>query len=235
MITRDRKSQSGFALIAVLFSLVILVLLFGSAQKNFVAHATFLGAQYHREDRNLVDKDLIAIIQLHSVSPDIISVEFDGETLLVSFQDVGGLVDLNTASPDLMNLLLTNIGIENVSDILLTYRNWRRQGYQLQRISDFARVTGLPFTVTDQLAHLSTVKSGRKGIDVATAPVALLEILTGETGQREYLAERIPEAFRSPASNVNYLVSIKNLDGQIDSSITVHIPANQNGFHILEF
>lgn len=234
MTVNGNKDQSGFALIAVLFSLVILVLLFGSAQKNFISHATFLGAQYNNEAGDVLDQNLIAIIQLYSTNPDITSIEIGGQTMSISFQDVGGLVDLNTASPDLLNLLLTNIDVEDVLAALTKYQNWRRQGYKLQRISDFVRVTGLPYSVTADLAPFTTVKSGRKGIDPDSAPLALLEVLTGATGSEEYLAELIPETLRSPASNVNYTVSLIGSDGTIISKVTAHIPANQNDIQILD-
>lgn len=234
MTVKGNKDQSGFALIAVLFSLVILVLLFGSAQKNFIAHATFLGAQTHKEADDIIVQDLIAIIHLYSTNPDITSIEIDGEAMSIDFQDAGGLVDLNTASPDLLHLLLTGIGIEDVSTTLAKYQSWRRQGYKLQRISDFARITGLPFSVTADLAPFATVKSGRKGIDPDSAPLALLEILTGATGSGEYLAELIPAPLRSPASNVNYVVSLMGSDGTTISKATTHIPASQNDVQILD-
>lgn len=228
------KNQSGFALIAVLFSLVVLVLLFGSAQKNFVGHATLLSAQYHSEARDLADQNLDAIMRLYSIDRTISELAIDGQKVKISFQDVGGLVDLNTASPDLLRLLLTNLGVENLAAALNQYQIWRSQGYKLHCVSDFARITNLPPAIAATLAPMATVSSGRKGIDPNAAPLALLELLTTATGTKEHLASLIPENFRSPASNVNYLVTLTDTDQTIAAQATIHVANNQNAGLILQ-
>lgn len=215
MTIKTNNNQSGFALIAVLFSLVILVLLFGSAQKNFVSHATFLGAQYHKENKDILQQNLIAISQLYIANPAPISIEINGQTVTAEFIDVGGLVDLNAASPDLLTQLLLGLDLTSLqaSNAVTSLREFHRAGARLNRVSDFHHITQLDTTTLPNLSAFATIHSGHRGIAPSHSPLALLEALAGTSAPREFLEASIKPDFVTPASNtVFHVVLTHNQD-----------------------
>ncbi|MEE9455330.1 MAG: hypothetical protein V3V13_13250 [Paracoccaceae bacterium] len=199
---QHQKNHIGFALIAVLFSLVILILLFGSAQKNFLTHTMLIGAQFHKVEQDAVRPNLMALSQIYADTAEPVTVQLDGQDLSAHFQDVGGLVDLNYASPELLELLLNALGLapHQTSTAILAFRDFRQTGLRLQRVSDFARIARLDPATIPNLANFATVHSGRTGIAPDIAPIILLELLTGTTGSRDFLKSKISGKFHSPAS-----------------------------------
>ena len=121
------------------------------------------------------------------------------------YQPATGLVDLNTASPVLLRLLLEGYGLPDnaVSESLENYRSWRRQGRKLLRVSDFRRITGLTTDQLPKIEQFATVYSGRTGIDGAQAPDALIRHLLGAEASRDVLIERADPAIFSTGSSVN--------------------------------
>lgn len=110
---------------------------------------------------------------------------------------MGGLIDLNTGAPDMLERVVEafELGPEAMAD----YIAWRRSGRRLLRVSDFLRVTGAGQEWLVELQATATVHSGRRGIapDVAAA------------GVLEMLGEDLLPAWLSPPSGVNYAVVSK--------------------------
>jgi hypothetical protein len=99
-------------------------------------------------------------------------IEVDGQA--IQLVDVGGLVDLNAASPALLERLIGVLG--GGAGEMARYRDWRAGDRRLQRTGDLPRITGLDVE-PERLARLATVFSGRTGLAVAEAPIELLDLL----------------------------------------------------------
>jgi len=233
-----QRARNGYALITVLFSLAILTVLIGSASRLAINHAMVLKGQAVLSSRLTLTKSLLYLAvskRQGQENSSHIRMVFKGSNYTAIFQDVGGLVDLNTASPDLLSTVLENLGARDPSDIIEKLRAWRRQGYRLLRSEDFARITGLSSAVMRPLSQITTVFSGRRGISPDVAPGTILEILASETGSPEYLASRIPPTYISPASGVNFRVIIQNEDGSMLGSMVIHLPPEFSDIRILSF
>ncbi|NSX56998.1 hypothetical protein [Parasulfitobacter algicola] len=208
------KSRAGFALVTVLFTLAILTVLLAVASER-----TMTRLQETSLDRQIALMGHTNRDALHLSIIDLINDQSPGfEGML--YQDVGGLIDLNTASPALLQRLFADITETTADrdDALRAYRTWRRQGRRLIRVDDLPRISGLPWSVITRLHQTATVHSGRTGISPDVAPLPVLEIVTGETGTQDQLAERVDPAFVSPPSNVNYLIyRDRNLIGGVNA------------------
>lgn len=232
-----KETSGGYALITVLFSLAIITILLTSASRLNVNHARYVSDQNHLANRLPRAETLLhlAIAEWRvQDAPRMVSFRYIGETYSAEFQDVSGLVDLNTASPALLFALLTGLNIEDPRGVIDDYHAWKREGYRLQRVSDFARVTGISPDSAQQLAPFVTLSSGRRGIAPNAAPLALLETLTGDTGDAEYLATLLSRTHKSRASKVNFDVKITDDQGPV-ATLTVHIPNNQTVVKLLEY
>jgi hypothetical protein len=217
----DRQSaRKGFALIVVLFSLTVLTLIFGTASLRTLTHiegvqlSERIAAAEHETTRRA---DLLLQLGPSVLDPDQ-TIEALGE---ISVQPVTGLIDLNTASPALLETLLKGYGLADstVSDALSDYRTWRREGRVFLRVADFYRVTGLSQQQVPEIERFATVFSGRIGIAADQAPLTLLEHLTGSPGRREALLEELDPRFFSPGSMVNL-----RLNGPYGA--TIHLGGN---------
>ncbi|MFZ5963013.1 hypothetical protein ACOXXX_08695 [Thalassococcus sp. BH17M4-6] len=125
-----------------------------------------------------------------------LTVPWLGGEAVLRLQDVGGLVDLNTAGVELMEALAAAMDIP--PEALQRYRDWRRTPHRLQSVRDFGRVAGLDWHVSQALTGIATVHSGRFGVAPDVAPDRLLDLLGGE----------IREEWRSAPSGAIYEVRI---------------------------
>lgn len=195
----------GFALIVVLFSLLILTALFAIAQNRSLSHLHDAASEERLIRNGQLARDLLdlAIALRHASGDERVTafpVEVDGEPAVMRLQDVGGLVDLNTASPALLALLADRLVLP--SDALARFRAWRRTPRRALRVSDFARVTGLDDENLPALLQIATVYSGRAGIAPEVAPQAVLDMLGASR------PEDVPDTLRSPPSGANFVVTV---------------------------
>lgn len=201
--TASRKH--GFALVVVLFSLAILTLLFSAASTRTLASLQFSTGEVLASDRVQVRVELLdALVTLGLPEGDV----FVWSGRNADLQSTGGLVDLNTAAPELLERLLIGYGLPATqrADALQSYRTWRRSGWRLQRVSDFARIAGLADTDLPGIKGLATVHSGRTTISGEQAPIALLEHLTGQVGSRDTLTGALTPGLLGPATRANFAV-----------------------------
>ena len=194
--------KQGFALIVVLFSLAVLAVLFSTASTRTLASLQFNRAEIVAAERLDAQVQIVDALRVLG-RPEGDRFNWAGRS--VRLQSTGGLVDLNAAAPELLERLLIGFDLTapERAAALAAYRNWRRQGLRLQRVSDFARITGVaPDRVAD-IKALATVHSGRSTLSAAQAPLALLAHLTGQTGDRDALAALLPPATLGPATSAS--------------------------------
>ncbi|WP_133840735.1 hypothetical protein [Pelagimonas phthalicica] len=109
---------------------------------------------------------------------DKIELPFLGDQASLWLQDVGGLIDLNSAAPDLLNLLAREFSVSE--DAMERFRQWRRTPHRLQSVTDFARVAEIDPEIVEGLDPFATVYSGRFGVAIEEAPIALQSALRRE-------------------------------------------------------
>lgn len=154
--------------------------------------------------------------------------EFDGEEWSVSLQDVSGLVDLNTASPALLDRLFEGLGLEGATrrDALTRLRDWRKQGNRLSRVSDAVRIMQLDMFDFADLDDFATVYSGEAGIAFEAAPPKLRDLLSDGSGQ-------IAEQFRSAQRGVNFVAKITTETGSSKGAAVLHLPRDAEDTRVL--
>ena len=219
---RKTPTQAGFALIVVLSSLLILTGLFAIAQARSM---TALGAGASEKlllQNAQRDEDLLQLAIAYRLGhPDGTTFEIAGVPVLL--QDVGGLIDLNTAAPELLDRLATGLGIS--SEKLSLFRTWRRTPHRLLSTADFSRLTGLPVETANRLSGLSTVYSGRIGIAPETTPTEVWKVIGLE-------ASTLPAAMQSPPANAVFAVFINRAEHRRYIG-TIEVGASQDASVIL--
>lgn len=201
-----QKSSAGFALILVLASLLILTTLFAIIQTRSLNYRFWAGTEQTILTNQLYNHEALRLaISLRIANPS--ETIFDlGDGKKIVLQDVGGLIDLNTAAPELLDRLANDIGV--TPNGLRRYHEWRAAGHRLMRVADFLRVTGAPDTAEPRLFAAATVFSGRSGIAPDVANLSALQIATGQVGSVVFLARSLPLKFRSEASGTNFEVAL---------------------------
>jgi len=194
--------QAGFAIVVVLASLLILTTLFAIASQRSMAYVQNQGAERQLAQRQADNAAILTI--LHNLS----SEDFLGETITLSepfeglslrLQDVGGLIDLNTAAPELLELLF--VGLEFPQTAAADFRSWRREGRRLIRIDDIIRITDADPSILNDLSRVATVFSGRRGIAPDIAPPEL-NLILNRNGNLPI------ENFTSAPSGTNFAVYV---------------------------
>lgn len=195
-----RRHSRGFALIVVLSSLAILTIIFSVASSRTMSRLLDGASERMLAQRGFTNRELLTLaLQLKTSVAGREQTEFNAEingvTHTLFLQDVGGLIDLNTAAPELLERVVEafELGPEAMTD----YIAWRRTGRRLLRVSDFLRVTGAGQERLTELLAVATVHSGRRGIAPDVAPQGVLAVLR---------QDELPPAWLSPPSGVNYAV-----------------------------
>ncbi|WP_159086864.1 hypothetical protein [Loktanella sp. Alg231-35] len=171
------SGQSGFAIIVVLSSLLILTILFAIASQRSMAHVQTQSAERYLAKQRHENAAILTILrdmgdEAASFDTLTLPVPFEGAT--VRLQDVGGLIDLNTASPELLERMFDVVGFPE--DAARSVRDWKQDGQRFIRIDDVIRVTNADAILLDDMQFVATVHSGRRGIAPSVALDAVLEI-----------------------------------------------------------
>ncbi len=169
------ERKAGFALVVVLASLLVLAALFAAAQGRVIARLNDAAAEATLIARGQISRELLDLaIAARTADPRAtrVTASLGGEEHVLVLQDVGGLIDVNTASPELLARLGDGLGLS--PSALEAWRAWRRNPRRAIRVEDFARVTGLPPERMADLRAVATVQSGRPGLAPDLAPAGVL-------------------------------------------------------------
>lgn len=203
--TLTGTGKQGFALIVVLFALAILTLMFSAASTRTLASVQFGAGEALATQRLQAQVEALdALVAMERPKGD--RLLWGGRDLRL--QPTAGLVDLNTATPALLDKLLAGYGLTGSqrAEALTAYRDWRYQGRRLLRVSDFARALDLTPGDLPGLETLATVHSLQARLTGEQAPMALLEHLTGARGDRALLVRLLGPALQEPASALGIAV-----------------------------
>lgn len=190
-------SKGGFALVAVLSSLTILLLLFVISSRLTLASQSFYATEKHilQARHNAAGTmSVLASLSREDVQKIVASrAPISKSEDAISLQDVNGLIDLNTASPEILGALIGQLG--GNLDALPDYLDWRRRGHRLYRINDVMPFFEIPSANTAQLESIGTLYSGRRDVDFERAPTQVLEVIQ--------LGRAVPEqSDRRPSENL---------------------------------
>ena len=169
----EHEGKAGFALIVVLVTLGILTLLFAISSDRTISNFQTQSSELTILKTHQELKDLLVLASQWKSQPEnkddmaftIPNVESETE---VSFIDVGGLVDLNTAHIPLANAFIQFIG--GGRDEQERYLQWRRIGIRMKRVSELPHILDYNLPVGFSIEKYATVFSGRSGINLKNAP-----------------------------------------------------------------
>lgn len=202
---QNRPSRKGFALIVVLSTLGVIAVLFAISSDRIVARVGETRIETRLLIRGHDSRDLLRLatesfgVSEQSLAVDqLLPVKTARGNGVLRLKDVGGLVDLNTAAPELLDHLADALDISAAA--LSDYRRWRRKPHRLVRVSDFVRLTGADPETGELLQQIATVYSGRQGVSIKDAPDILLSVITGESASRKTLEQRFPDQWVGSAS-----------------------------------
>ncbi|WJY20392.1 hypothetical protein QTA57_10995 [Fontisubflavum oceani] len=197
-----RPRQTGYALIVVLGMLAIVTVIFSISTAGIVSQSRFLADErYLNMNRNLHSDLLHVAAQAKTMNANLegLNLTLNNQNIQISFQDVAGLIDINTAHPDLVERLLGRLAVDADNSQVATenFRALRSQGARIERLEDFVALTMLQQRTEINLAAVATVYSGQAGINPTVAPPAVLEVASnsGETPD-EFVDSRLTEVFR---------------------------------------
>lgn len=128
------------------------------------------------------------------------AIKIDERLQTFSFQDVNGLIDVNSASGALLSSFLAGIGKADRLDAVLQYRSQ----YPFKNVDEFLALLEMPNGEAGNLRLFLTISSGQRRINGQTAPQALLQILGGNVSNRAQLIAQIDKRFLRvrPVTNV---------------------------------
>lgn len=205
---QNQKAKHGFALIVVLSGLAVLTTLFAVTSTRAITHLQNVSSDVVLvEHAHLSDEILRYVMAIDFPTADADEpheLKLNGKSISIRLVDVGGLIDLNTAAPELLEKLARKMELDEAA--LETYHEWKDTPYQLLRVTDFLRVTRASPEHREWLLQVATVHSGRRGIAPSQAPMPVLELTTGQTGSVETLARAVPKTLRSKPTGTNYNV-----------------------------
>lgn len=211
---KRKHGEAGFAIIVVLSGLLIVTALFAVASKRSIGHLNELSAEQSILENMNLDFALLEVVskldaaEITESQTNQIALTPD---LTVYLQDVGGLIDLNTAHPNLLAALFDRLGFPY--DATEKYVSWRREGRRLLRVCDIYRIVGTEDACTDQLKEIATVFSGRSGVSAREAPDAFWALMDGADGISA-TSRLVPDYYSSPALQVNFAVWLSGEDGR---------------------
>ncbi|MEP1697234.1 MAG: hypothetical protein ABJJ69_11905 [Paracoccaceae bacterium] len=211
------QPKKGFALIAVLLALATLTVLFAVTSSHVVSSRAGLRTDQILLARSANAADLLRLAAhwKRDIDPDSLEFHAAQAGVRIRFQDVGGLVDLNTGRPELIDKIAETIGIDR--DGLADFREWRRNANRLQRVEDFYRISGFSdASGQEDLRRWATVHSGRPGIALDHVPSDL----------KTQLSVLDIEEFDSPATGATFLVENVNDENRRIILGVIHIPAS---------
>lgn len=215
MVSRVLVAQQGIALVVVLWTITLLAVIAANLTYTMRIESILASSGVARAEAHSLAEAGIAYAVLDLFRPPLVRRfipdgapylwNFDGQKVMISVQDVGGLIDLNTASRELLGGLLAAAGVtgEKQAQLLDAIGDWRDPDNAplLHGAEDEAyAAAGLPYGAKDgpfgsvlelqqvlgispalyQRIHKAlTVFSGQPGVDPGVAPLQVLQAMPG--------------------------------------------------------
>lgn len=156
-------------------------MLFATVSNRALANAGFYATEkrlLQQQFDNAALADVLSQMDLNAMTTtnnEIASPLQDGTKLVI--QDVGGLIDLNTAAPELIAGVIDFLGLE--PEAIEQYRTWQQDGRRLLQTDDFLRIVGEDMTLITSLSTIATVHSGERYVSNASSPESVRQIVAG--------------------------------------------------------
>ena len=220
--------QNGMALVVVLWLIVLLsIMAAGHARGTHVdtqlASRQISVAQARGYAEAGINHTLLMLLSDKGreipVDGRIFGVAIDDVTVTLAVRSATGLVDLNSASADLLEAALTAAGIADakhrgIVDAILDWRDgddlrhldgiedqdyiaaglpWTSRDGAIASVDELRYVPGIGQDQFERLGPLVTVHSGSPGVDLELAPPILVAALTGdrvEPASQDYAGSR---------------------------------------------
>ena len=221
--------QDGMALVVVLWLIVLLSIMAaghtrGTHVDTQLAARQLAVAQARGYAEAGINHTALMLLSVKGqevpVDGRIFGISIDDTTVTLAVRRATGLVDLNTASPDVLDAAVRAAGIEDarrraVVDAILDWRDgdnlshldgiedadyaaaglpWSSRDGAFAAIDELRYIPGIGQDVFERLAPLVTVFSEKPGVDLRLAPPILAEAVTGNR------IEQASQDFDAPAS-----------------------------------
>lgn len=210
-----KARQNGMALVVVLWLIVLLSIMAaghtrGTHVDTQLASRQVTVAQARGYAEAGINHALLMLLSDKGgdvpVDGRIFGVVIDETAVTLAVRSATGLVDLNAASPDLLESVLEAADIadakrRSIADAILDWRDgddlrrldgiedqdyvaaglgWTSRDDAIAAIDELRYVPGIGQNEFVRIAPLVTVHSGRSGVDLELAPPILVEAMTGE-------------------------------------------------------
>lgn len=208
-----QSSQQGIALVVVLWLLVLMTVIAASHARIIRTETRLASNQVENSKaRSLAEAGVHhAILELlvrdeeqrWPVNGSINRIRYEGGSVDIAIRDVRGLVDINSASAELLDTVLAGTGIEETQrkalvDATLDWRDkdslkhingaedddYRRAGLKwaardgaFSSVEEFRYILGMTNPLFERLAPYLTVHSGQANITLDYAPPWLFSVL----------------------------------------------------------
>ncbi len=213
--SRAATGQCGIALVVVLWTITLLAVIAANLASTMRIESILASSGVERaKAQSLAEAgiayavlDLFRPYLLHRFTPDGTPYpwDFDGQKVIISVQDVGGLIDLNGASRELLKGLLVAAGVaqEKQEQLLDAIGDWRdlddipllhgaedeayaaaglpygAKDAPFESVAELQQVLGMSSALYQRIEKALTVFSGQPGIDPRVAPMQVLRAVPG--------------------------------------------------------
>jgi general secretion pathway protein K len=204
------------ALIVVLWLVVLLSIMAAGHSRNVHTDTTLASRQVQSAKARALAEAGINHVILEMLAADsdrklpvdgsLFNVRIGDDDITIAIRDATGFIDLNAASPELLDAALEACGVvetarRDLVDAILDWRDrddlrrlhgvedddyiaagvaWSSRDGAFEAVDELKYLPGMSQELYDRLAPLVTVYSGRGGLNMEYAPPALIAALTGE-------------------------------------------------------
>ena len=210
------RRQDGMALIVVLWLVVLLSIMAAGHSRNVRTDTTLAARQVQSAKARALAEAGISQAILEMLAADsarklpvdgsLFDIRIGDDVVTIAIRDASGLVDLNGASPELLDAALEACDVGEAArgelvDAILDWRDrddlrrlhgiedddyvaagvaWTSRDGAFEAVDELKYLPGMSQARYDCLAPFVTVHSGRGGLNMEYAPPALVAALTGE-------------------------------------------------------
>jgi hypothetical protein len=270
---RFAGTQDGFAFVMVIWAIGLLAMMFVTyvAAARYRSIEAFSLSEHARAETSSAQGVNIAILDLLSGLADgapfsarfrldgtpFFCISSDGSRMAIAVADEGGKVDLNTASPELIQALMRGIRPDVGGGTLMTRRilGLREAALESQSAKGIASPVAAAFRTVLELDQLTdgdqelfqalkplvTVHSRSPGFDPRVAPANLLRVASprGHAVSRSDARTNLPAAFTADSRGRAFLISTEVMTAsgtRFSRDAVVEFSHEQpTGYHIREW